>query len=502
MALVYLLPTGSTATTLGGGDNGSFSIDSGTGVISRAGTLTAGTTYNVAYLVYDTATGLISGRKDTISVTAAVNATTGVLGDGDSIMRGYGLPSPTTQNMLAQFSSISGLPIFNSGSDGDTLANINSSWGSSGNAGRYSAGSLNTYLLEGGGADLRAGTSDATCRTNCQGIIAQAKAAGFICFVSTVLPQGTASAGWTSAADAQRVSYNTWLKANYASFADGIVDLAGVPEATDPNSTTYYQDGIHPTAALATILGQAIATAVTGAAPAPQSLSLAATEAIDTAAINAAGLIAQAMSLAATERVDTAAVSASVASAGGATTVQWNAADKDPSVTKTSATRVDRASTAGSTNGTIRCDTSKSSGRRYVEWKVEATSSNNQGLLVGFALGTEPVSNYLGQTNKSVGMWSNGSSVLYNAGPNNTGLGNFAVGDILSADLNIDAGTVRFAKNSAWGSVVNVAAMTTAGPIFVGATMLNVSPLTGTTANFGDSAFVYTPPSGAVAWNA
>ena len=70
MALVYLLPTGSVATTLGGTDNGLFSIDSGTGVISRAGTLSAGTTYNVAYLVYDTATGLISGRKDTISATA------------------------------------------------------------------------------------------------------------------------------------------------------------------------------------------------------------------------------------------------------------------------------------------------------------------------------------------------------------------------------------------------------------------------------------------------
>jgi hypothetical protein len=74
VSLVYLLPSGSLATSLGGTDNGLFSIDSSTGVVSRAGTLTAGTTYNVAYLVFDTATGLISGRRDTITATAATSA--------------------------------------------------------------------------------------------------------------------------------------------------------------------------------------------------------------------------------------------------------------------------------------------------------------------------------------------------------------------------------------------------------------------------------------------
>ena len=72
MSLVYLFPSGSLATSLGGTDNGLFSIDGGTGIISRTGTLTAGTTYNVAYLVLDTATGLISGRKDTITAGANV----------------------------------------------------------------------------------------------------------------------------------------------------------------------------------------------------------------------------------------------------------------------------------------------------------------------------------------------------------------------------------------------------------------------------------------------
>lgn len=71
MSLVYLLPSGGLATSLGGTDNGLFSIDSGTGVLSRTGALTAGTTYNVAYLVFDTTTGLISGRRDTITATAA-----------------------------------------------------------------------------------------------------------------------------------------------------------------------------------------------------------------------------------------------------------------------------------------------------------------------------------------------------------------------------------------------------------------------------------------------
>jgi hypothetical protein len=70
MALVYILPSSDTATALGATDNGLFSIDSNSGVISRAGILAAGTAYNVAYLVYDTTSGVIVGQRDTITATA------------------------------------------------------------------------------------------------------------------------------------------------------------------------------------------------------------------------------------------------------------------------------------------------------------------------------------------------------------------------------------------------------------------------------------------------
>lgn len=80
MALVYLLPSGSLATSLGGTDNGLFTLDSSTGIFSRAGTLTPSTVYNVAYLVYDTTTGLISGKRDTITAGANVLQLSGTPG--------------------------------------------------------------------------------------------------------------------------------------------------------------------------------------------------------------------------------------------------------------------------------------------------------------------------------------------------------------------------------------------------------------------------------------
>lgn len=439
-------------------------------------------------------------------------ATTGVLASGDSIVRGFGLASPTTQNFVAQFAALTSLPVYNDGIDGKKLQAHDADWATSGHAGRYSASTLNTYLQEAGGADLRAGTTDAQLRGYIQSIIGKAKAAGYITFVTTILPQ-MGYPGWTSATEAQRVSYNSWLRNNYAFFADGLVDTANIQEMQDNSSTVTYQDYVHPTAVGAGYMAKAMQLAIVGNAGTSLSgtvLAAGSTQASLTVSRQLASTVAStstvsgalaAIGLTATA-TSVCTVSGELTTSAGGTATQWSATDKNAAVSKTSATRVDRVSTAGATNGTIRSETSKASGRRYVEWKVEAVSSNNQGLLVGFATAAESLSNYLGQSNKSVGMWSSGSTVIFNGGANNTGFGNFVVGDIISADLNIDAGTVRFAKNNAWGGVINIATLIASGPVFVGATMLNVAPLTGTTANFGDSAFVYTPPSGAVGWSA
>jgi lysophospholipase L1-like esterase len=54
----------------------------------------------------------------------------------------------------------------------------------------------------------------------------------------------------TGAADTVRSTVNTWLRANYATFADGLVDLAADSRLTNTADTTYYVvDGVHYNAA-------------------------------------------------------------------------------------------------------------------------------------------------------------------------------------------------------------------------------------------------------------
>ncbi|MGU3386937.1 GDSL-type esterase/lipase family protein [Methylobacterium sp. D53M] len=487
-----LVPAGSTATAYKNGSAAGAATVSALGVASYtfSAALAGG---DKVYFAWS-----LTGQTPLFTVPGMAKTVTGILGSGDSITRGYGLPAPTTDNWLAQLAALAGLPFYNDGVDGKKLQAIDADWATSGNAGRYSAASLNTYVQMGGCNDLRAGALATDLQTYIQSVIGKAKSAGYTAWVCTILPE-TGYAGWGSSAETQRTNYNTWLRNNYASFADGLIDWATASQMQDTSSTVYYQDSLHPAKAGAAVLAQFAQTAMAlpsasstralgGAVSGVSKLTGALTSTVAAGAL--AGAIGAGPAL-------TGALTVTAAASGA--TVQWNASDKNAAVTRTSATRVDRASTAGGTWASIRSDTSKSSGVRYVEFTVNVSSSD--GLILGFANATEALTNYMGQSGNSTGVWSSGTTMI---GPTfNTNFGTWAAGDVICLLLDFGAKTFSVKRNaSAWATPQNVASLVGTGALFVGATMKSNAELPAVTANFGDQAFVYTPPTGAVAWNA
>jgi lysophospholipase L1-like esterase len=76
--------------------------------------------------------------------------------------------------------------------------------------------------------------------------------------VATVLPANII----TGVNETSRQTINTNIRANWASFADALVDVAAIAQLQDPNNTIYFADGTHPTDAGYALIAQAFASAV------------------------------------------------------------------------------------------------------------------------------------------------------------------------------------------------------------------------------------------------
>jgi len=77
------------------------------------------------------------------------------------------------------------------------------------------------------------------------------KASGFKVLVFTILPR----TGIAGANETARVAINALIVANWASYADGVVDVAADARFSDYNDTTYFQaDKTHLTDAGETVV--------------------------------------------------------------------------------------------------------------------------------------------------------------------------------------------------------------------------------------------------------
>lgn len=86
-----------------------------------------------------------------------------------------------------------------------------------------------------------------------------AKLAGAAFTTTATVPPST---WFNGAQETQRQLLNS-LILNSTQF-DAVVDIAGIPEAANPADLTYYSDGLHPTAALASLFADETASAILG----------------------------------------------------------------------------------------------------------------------------------------------------------------------------------------------------------------------------------------------
>lgn len=114
--------------------------------------------------------------------------------------------------------------------------------------GFYSASAPSILLIQQGTNDIYYGTkANALYKSILSPFVSSAQAAGFYVVVDTILPR--TDNGWTAVMEQQRVAYNAMVRGNSAR-ADAINDIAADPligEGTNPSTSAYYADGLHPT---------------------------------------------------------------------------------------------------------------------------------------------------------------------------------------------------------------------------------------------------------------
>lgn len=165
----------------------------------------------------------------------------------------------------------------------------------------------------------------------------------------------------------------------------------------------------------------------------------------------------------------------------------WNASDKDASITLSNGNLTAACSSGGS--GGVRSVDSVASGKYYWELTVQTSNARE---IIGAANSGWTLSTILGNSSGSYGYFAfdgnkrnNSSSVAYGATFGNT--------NIISVLLDMDAGTITFWKN---GVSQGQAYSGITGAMFAAFSGGSGSVSEQVTANFGATAFTYTPPGG------
>ena len=184
-----------------------------------------------------------------------------VIFDGDSITEGYGTAG--LRNYVNKT-----IPALNSKARAYNLGVFGQTFGAMLTDGvarvdsLYGAGfTRNVVSIAAGSNDTANGVSAASLQTTFQNYCTARRAKGFKIVAHTILPR----TDYTGAQEAQRAAYNTWLRANWATYADALADWAAdsvmgaANAAADP---TLYGDGTHPPDAGYTRLATITTTAI------------------------------------------------------------------------------------------------------------------------------------------------------------------------------------------------------------------------------------------------
>jgi hypothetical protein len=192
-------------------------------------------------------------------------------------------------------------------------------------------------------------------------------------------------------------------------------------------------------------------------------------------------------------------------SGGGA--ASFDPSNKGTDVTLSSGNLSATNTSASNVYETARSTTSHSSGKFYIEFTINVRAANNA-VLLGFANASSGLNNYISNDNNGVGSYN--SIIALNNGSIG-GTAGFVQGDIVDMAVDIGASLVWYRTNSgSWNSGAgadpatgiggaNFVAMA-AGPYFAAVSMNGSGNNNQVTANFGGTAYSFTPPSGFGNW--
>ena len=173
------------------------------------------------------------------------------------------------------------------------------------------------------------------------------------------------------------------------------------------------------------------------------------------------------------------------ASAGGTVYATWNPADKNANVTL-SAGNLTATSSSGSFSN-VRATVGKATGKWYFEVKADSVASPNWGVI-GVGTSSAALGQYLGVD--AFGWGYDSRAYKYNAGLFPVWGATWATNDVIGVAVDMDAKTITMYKNGVSQGVMYANLTDTVYP------MVSVTNSSRLTANFGATAFAYSPPAG------
>ena len=182
--------------------------------------------------------------------------------DGDSIAAGYNSIGGNAYSRLAEPLLTYPIAMTNMGWYGQTLSSCQSNYSNTA-APYFVTGANNILSIAAGSNDFINNATAATVETSLSNYCSGAKATGFKVLVGTILPRNDAS----GAQDTARQAYNTWVRGNWQTIADGIMDFdgnsnIGGAQSQSTNTTYYNADAIHPNATGHGVMANIAAAAV------------------------------------------------------------------------------------------------------------------------------------------------------------------------------------------------------------------------------------------------
>jgi lysophospholipase L1-like esterase len=216
---------------------------------------------------------VLAGSASVAALRMGSAAVTGVGGPPTFVPAGYvceGDSHTTGWNGVLGYpthlATMTGLGFTSVATAGDALYQIDAAYATS-TAPAYNAASRDTLIVIGGDEDFIDGRTVAQAQASIQSICSKAKATGFkFVIVAPIMAVGAAS--WTGTMETKRQEYNTWLRANWNTFADAITDHAADERLSNPNNRTYFQaDKMHLTAAGYAVMAEHAKAASNGPTP-------------------------------------------------------------------------------------------------------------------------------------------------------------------------------------------------------------------------------------------